>query len=132
MPENIGETIKHLRLNAGYESLGELSRASTVPVSTLSRIENNIQRPSTETLYKLAPYLRVPYEWLLSVAGYLPKNNKAPQVDQIPPKAKKIVDSLARADHLNDDDYKDIADHVERLIELAKFKKRSTSKGKKK
>ena len=54
MPENIGETIKHLRLNAGYESLGELSRASTVPVSTLSRIENNIQRPSTETLYKLA------------------------------------------------------------------------------
>jgi len=76
MNGNIGEKLRKLRLDAGYDSLGELYRASGVPVSTLSRIEANVQKPRPETLEKLAPYLQISYEHLMAIAGYLDANNK--------------------------------------------------------
>lgn len=75
MPDPFGTLIQELRLKAGYESLGELSRVSGVTSSTLSRIENNKQNPTPATLKKLAPHLKVKYEDLMSAAGYLPESN---------------------------------------------------------
>jgi transcriptional regulator with XRE-family HTH domain len=72
----IANEIKRLRLKAGYETLGELYRASTVPVASLSRIEAGLQHPSPKTLKKLAPYLGVTEEHLLIIAGHLGVNNK--------------------------------------------------------
>jgi len=72
MKETFGQMIKRLRFAAGYKSLGELYRSSGIPSSTLSRIENDNQRPMPDTLQKLAPYLNVSYEKLMRDAGYLP------------------------------------------------------------
>lgn len=43
------------------------------------------------------------------------------------PGARRIIDSLARAQDLDDEDFEVIADQVERLIEYAKKKKRDSS-----
>ncbi|WP_406676397.1 helix-turn-helix domain-containing protein [Moorella sp. ACPs] len=76
MAKDIGEKIKKLRLKAGYETLGDLYRASGVSVATLSRIEAGVQIPSPTTLKKLAPHLGVTVEYLMTVAGYLPEDEK--------------------------------------------------------
>ena len=75
----IGELIKKSRLEAGYETLGDLHRASGVPVATLSRIESGTQVPSPPTLEKLAPFIRVGHKELLIAAGYL-KEEQHPSI----------------------------------------------------
>lgn len=75
MADAISDIIKRLRLEAGFDSLGELSRVSDVTVATLSRIESGIQIPSPKTLKKLAPFLNVNHEDLMVAAGYLTNNN---------------------------------------------------------
>ena len=77
MNRALSEKIKNLRVKAGYDTLGGLYRASGVTVSTLSRIEAGIQRPTPATLRKLAPCLGVSYEYLMVSAGYLPPPGKA-------------------------------------------------------
>lgn len=68
----IGRLITQLRLDAGLDSLGQLSKASGVTVATISRIESGVQRPTPETLMKIAPSLMVSVDYLLREAGYLP------------------------------------------------------------
>ncbi|RYD01629.1 hypothetical protein N752_29060 [Desulforamulus aquiferis] len=75
MSKSVGKNISKLRKLAGFNSLGQLSKASCVSVATLSRIEKDIQKPLPETLEKLAPLLNVSYEHLMSLAGYLPVDN---------------------------------------------------------
>lgn len=68
----ISMALKELRLAAGFKSLRQLSIASSVPISTLSRLESDPDnQPSPDTLRKLAPYLKVPHEELLKLAGYM-------------------------------------------------------------
>ncbi|HHW43804.1 MAG TPA: helix-turn-helix transcriptional regulator [Desulfotomaculum sp.] len=74
----MGEKIRELRIRAGYETLGELHRASGVTVATLSRIESGVQIPSPKTLNRLAPFLKVSVEDLLAAAGYLPEKEEDP------------------------------------------------------
>lgn len=71
MPKTIGKELADLRAIAGYESLSDLSRASGVTVATLSRIENDIQKPSPSTLEKLANPLNVSHDYLMELAGYI-------------------------------------------------------------
>lgn len=71
MSETIGKILNDLRLKAGFETLGQLHKASGVTTATLSRVINNIQKPTPETLKKLAPCLEVSHEFLLSKAGYI-------------------------------------------------------------
>lgn len=75
----IGKTIDKLRLEAGYESLGQLHKASGVTIATLSRIINNIQKPGPATLKKLAPCLGVSHEFLLNIAGHIESNSQFTQ-----------------------------------------------------
>ncbi|MEG6521091.1 helix-turn-helix domain-containing protein [Desulfotomaculum sp. 1211_IL3151] len=71
MANQIGQLLTELREKAGFDSMGQLYKVSGVSVATLSRIENNIQKPNPETLKKLAPHLRVSLETLMAAAGYL-------------------------------------------------------------
>jgi transcriptional regulator with XRE-family HTH domain len=54
----IGKNISKLIKHAGYESLGQLYKDSMVSVATLSRIVNDIQKPTPATLKKLAPWFK--------------------------------------------------------------------------
>lgn len=111
MADAIGDIIKRLRLKAGFDSLGELSRVSDVTVATLSRIESGNQTPSPETLKKLAPFLNVDHEQLMIAAGHLndtgddliptPKDEHLTfyrKVGQLSPESMAILDQ--QADHL--------------------------------
>lgn len=70
--KEFGKYIGNLRLQAGYETMESLSKASGVWGTTISRIEEGrTKSPSVETLKKLAPFLKVPYENILKAAGYL-------------------------------------------------------------
>lgn len=67
----IGDFIKDARLASGYNTKKELSLVSGVSPATLTRIENNTQVPSPETLMKLSKHLKdVTYAELMSVANY--------------------------------------------------------------
>ena len=69
--DNFNIWFRDLRINAGYESQRELAEASGVHHTSIAQIEKGGRRPSTDTLKKLTPYLRVPYKSLLLAAGHL-------------------------------------------------------------
>src|SRR2546423_15608298 len=67
----LGRKIKELRIARGW-SQTRLSKISAVDQATISHIEvGRVQRPSDETLRKLAVGLGVRVELLLAVAGAL-------------------------------------------------------------
>lgn len=98
MNRTVAEEIRRLRVKAGYSTLGDLYRVSRVTVSTLSRIEAGIQNPSPATLKKLAPFLGVAYEHLMTVAGYLPSQGQAVAKDE---KGSQVVLDIDQV--INDD-----------------------------
>lgn len=118
--ESIGKIIKRLRIQAGYDSLGELYRASGVPISTLSRIESDTQKPQPETLKKLAPYLNVSQEELMTAAGYLDTS------DPPKPKAQEGADGfyLRAVGRLSPEGKKKVYDFIEMVDALEKQKKK--------
>lgn len=131
MPEAFGKYLMKIRKRAGYESLGQLSKASGVSVATLSRIENNIQRPSPETLEKLAPFLDVPYEQLLSASGYLPcsKIKDSPgKVDEPSPieieKVLREADIMFDGTPLDEEDKEDVIEFVKLALRAIRKRKR--------
>ena len=69
--ENFHIWFRQLRINAGFESQRALAEASKVHHTSIAQIEKGGRRPSTDTLKKLAPHLKVPYESLLLAAGHL-------------------------------------------------------------
>jgi len=70
----------------------ELSRISKISEATLSRIESAIQRPTPDTLKKLAPHLGVSENELMIQAGYLNENDQS----EIPVLDDPGVRALAR------------------------------------
>lgn len=68
---SFGNFLKQLRKQYGYKTQKQLSDATGVSQTTLSRIEAGIQNPLPETLKLLAPHLR-PYTYgeLMEKAGY--------------------------------------------------------------
>ena len=131
MAKSIGDTLKQLRLKAGYQSLGELYRVSGVQVSTLSRIEACIQRPRPETLEKLAPYLRVSYEYLMGVAGYLQENTTKMELSPQSPQTQRLYKAISRAKDLPDENIEQVADTLEALIKHHKEKVKNKGGNKK-
>jgi transcriptional regulator with XRE-family HTH domain len=60
---NIGEKLKSLRILKGISS-SELEKICGVSQATISKIENNIQSPSIETLNKICDALEIPVSFL--------------------------------------------------------------------
>ncbi|MBC2723519.1 MAG: helix-turn-helix transcriptional regulator, partial [Desulfosporosinus sp.] len=115
MPQDdIGAHLKSLRLKAGYESLGSLSRASGVTVATLSRIESGGQKPNPETLEKLAPFLKVSHEELMTEAGYLkPLSGKSKLKTS---NLQGRTDNITHTNNLTPKEERDIARDLDRIL----------------
>lgn len=67
---NIGEYIKKIREEKGL-SINQLALYSNVSAAHISRIERGLREPSPEILEKISEVLKVPYEELMKIAGYL-------------------------------------------------------------
>ena len=66
----MGKLLKDLRIKAGYKTQKDLSVASGVSQTTLSRIEAETQKPLPNTLMALSEHLSASYAELMIKAGY--------------------------------------------------------------
>ncbi|BFH16413.1 helix-turn-helix domain-containing protein [Paenibacillus melissococcoides] len=67
----IGDFIKDARIRNGYKTKKELSEVTGVSPATLTRIENNSQIPTPDTLLKISKQLKdVTYGELMKAANY--------------------------------------------------------------
>lgn len=141
MRKSFGEILKATR-TAQFLSINQLAEASGVSAAHISRLENELRDvPKPDTIKKLTAVLGN-YEELMEAAGYISNDDPnealsvrektpdyyAEESPDVPDGARKIIDSLARARDLDDEDFEVIADQVERLIAYAK-KKRNTPTG---
>ncbi len=67
---DFGQFIESKRLEKGYKSQRKFAEKTGISSATLSRIENNIQTPTPETLKTLSEHLNVGYADLLEKAEY--------------------------------------------------------------
>ncbi len=71
MDHRFGAYLKQMREDKGL-SINQLAQAADISGSQISRIENGLRGiPKPQTLRKIADALGVPYEELMSKAGYL-------------------------------------------------------------
>lgn len=71
MDHIFGPYLKEIREKKGW-SINQLAQAADISGSQISRIENGLRGiPKPQTLRKIAEALDVPYEELMSKAGYL-------------------------------------------------------------
>lgn len=62
--EHFRQKIKTARLEAGYTQQ-EVSEATGIPRSTISRIESGTRQPELENLCKLIDFYEVSADWIL-------------------------------------------------------------------
>jgi transcriptional regulator with XRE-family HTH domain len=74
---NIGEYIKKIREEKEL-SINQLALYSNVSAAHISRIERGLREPSPEILKKISEALKVPYEELMKIAGYLESDTPNP------------------------------------------------------
>lgn len=79
---NIGEYIKKIREEKEL-SINQLALYSKVSAAHISRIERGLREPSPEILKKISEALKVPYEELMKVAGYLEPDTSTPAGDAL-------------------------------------------------
>lgn len=81
MTNTFGETFKQIRISNGYKSARQLAIKSGVSNATITRIENNTQKPDPETLKKLSQHLlNITYDELMELAGYVSSNKNIEKV----------------------------------------------------
>jgi transcriptional regulator with XRE-family HTH domain len=74
MKEGYGEFIKNHRIESGYKKQKSLADKTGISAATISRIENEIQRPEEQTLKILSQYLpTTSYVELMVACGYWDK-----------------------------------------------------------
>ena len=71
--KSFGKMLTQLREKSGFPTQRQLALQSKISPATISRIEAGIQKAEPKTLAKLAPYLKISYEELLQMSGYLPE-----------------------------------------------------------
>ncbi len=120
---NVKDFAKYFKgiYEARWMNKAELSRASGVSEATLSRIEAGTQRPSPETLKKLAPHLMVPEKELMVKAGYLRNDISDKPVS-------KLAFLLRSAEELTPEDQEEIGDMLQVLIERRRAKQNAKDK----
>lgn len=70
MKEQFGDFFRRLRKTRGFKSQKELSKATGISQASISRIEDNSQTPTPETLKVFARVLNFSYSDLMVRAGY--------------------------------------------------------------
>lgn len=111
--------IRELRRQRGI-SASKLAEMLHITPKHLYDLETGKRRLHEDVLTQLAQIFNVSIDYLL---GNDPPGGRDPTSVPMNPKAKRIIDSLARAKELDNEDLEVIADQVERLIEYAKKKK---------
>ena len=112
--KNFGKELAKLRREAGFESQRQFALAVGLSAPSVSRIESGLQQVEPETLQKMAPYLKVTYEALMTVAGYLApqrasqKSSGAPGEDDLPGDWMEGLSFIRRAGSTLDDNEKQI------------------------
>lgn len=109
MALTIGEYIKKIREEKNL-SLNQLALYSGVSAAHLSRIERGLREPSPEVLRKIAAALKVSYEELMKVAGYL---DEKPTVTPVTNLETRQVENQEWQPQLTEKDKKDIAKTLE-------------------
>lgn len=66
--ESIGERLKWFRIDKNLK-LEEVNEGTSVPIATLSRMENNQGRPYSDTVISLANFYKASLEWLFRGSG---------------------------------------------------------------
>lgn len=114
----IGQRLHYLRKQKKLTQK-KVSQDLGIARSTYSGYENDTRYPDYDTLIKIADYFNVSVDYLLGRAEATKdsKNiNKHETIDQ-------IVDTLADANELNNEDYKYIAEQVDKFVSYIKEKK---------
>ncbi|AFH60579.1 helix-turn-helix domain-containing protein [Paenibacillus caseinilyticus] len=92
---HFGEELRKIRETKGL-TLNQLAMYSGVSSALISRIENGTRGvPKPETIEKLANGLKIPYENLMSIAGYIEENNNLEPLNFEAQKNALIVGELA-------------------------------------
>ncbi len=94
--EELGRAIKRRREELGL-SLRDVANETTVSASTLSRIENGTGKPDADNIARLASWLDVPVERILSGHHHQADSNKAVVYFPQEP-TPEIVEAHLRAD----------------------------------
>lgn len=132
----IGKRLKSLREDIGLTQL-DVAEFLRVSRTTYTQYETEKSEPDLATVSKLSGFFNVSVDYLLGRTDYRVADSPAPYRKQIPgdsvttAQGRRIIDSLARADSLDNDDYDMIAAQVEKLIEYAEKKKHSKAPEKK-
>lgn len=85
MDQGFGLYLKQVREEKGW-SISKLAQAAEISGSQISRIENGLRGvPKPQTLRKISDALEVPYEELMSRAGYLGTEFESSTELSIPP-----------------------------------------------
>jgi transcriptional regulator with XRE-family HTH domain len=93
----LGELVKRQRQRVGL-SLREVAQTTGVSASTLSRVENGVGTPDSATLARLAQWLGVPLERLMSGALLTQPEAVEPVVYFPTESTPSIVEAHLRAD----------------------------------
>lgn len=101
-----GDHLKELREKRGF-GVNQLGAYSGVSATLISKIENGHRgKPKPDTILKLAYALKVPYEELMKLAGYLEGeiiNDQAknvvnnPKYARLSQEKKKLIDDMIDA-----------------------------------
>lgn len=116
--KDFGDYLKKLRIEAGYTSQRQFGLAVGISSASISRIESNDQQAEPDTIKKMAPFLKVPYQELLKAAGYIDTEVKIEDMDEdvrliaragqkmTPEQRKKLIDvTRALFPEVFDDDH---------------------------
>ncbi|WP_428909449.1 helix-turn-helix domain-containing protein [Niallia sp. Krafla_26] len=94
-----GEFIKRHRKASGYKTMRQLAEKSGISVSTISRIEKEIQKPEARTLKALAEYLETTtYVELMVVCGYWEEDELLDVVNEDPKEYKYEKEFVQKID----------------------------------
>lgn len=112
MKQSYGEFIKQHRLSSGYKSQRHLAERSGISSATISRIENEIQKPEVETLQTLAKVLEsTSFVEMMVICGYWGEDEllengpiKWPEVKKETPASDKNEEEFVNDINLSDED----------------------------
>src|SRR5690554_1385457 len=91
---DFGDILRELREKRGL-SVNQLGLYSEVSPSSISKIENKLRKPKSDTIKKLARGLKMDYAELMYMAGHMKPIDKivaaSEQNQEISPETKKLL-----------------------------------------
>jgi transcriptional regulator with XRE-family HTH domain len=120
MASTLADELRQIRELRGV-SLRQVERKTGISNAYLSQLERGeATKPSPQKLYKLAEFYRVPYEFLMDLAGYMKRTNDSDRQNK---KVSSLQVALMSA-NLDEDDQRKVAEYIAFLRTQRKKRKR--------